>query len=273
MGRVNKDIIYATLSLVVVSVVCVVLSHFWIENFYEAIITTVIISIAFGYIITSTLLSAKKQQDKNLEHLTKEILHELNIPISTIQLNTSLLHKSIDDEKLLKRVTRVEDATKRLQRLYKELSYTIKKEISAISKEEFCLKELIENRIEIFDEFQRNKFVLSLQPYNIYTDKIGFEKAFDNIISNAMKYSSKDSTIEITLQNHTLSIKDNGIGMDEVELLRVFERYYQADNKKDGKGIGLAIVKEFCESNHINIDISSQKNKGTIIILKLKRLA
>jgi len=273
MGRVNKDIIYATLSLVVVSVVCVVLSHFWIENFYEAIITTVIISIAFGYIITSTLLSAKKQQDKNLEHLTKEILHELNIPISTIQLNTSLLHKSIDDEKLLKRVTRVEDATKRLQRLYKELSYTIKKEISAISKEEFCLKELIENRIEIFDEFQRNKFVLSLQPYSIYTDKIGFEKAFDNIISNAMKYSSKDSTIEITLQNHTLSIKDNGIGMDEVELLRVFERYYQADKKKDGKGIGLAIVKEFCDSNFITIDISSTKYQGTTIKLLFDDIA
>jgi signal transduction histidine kinase len=61
--------------------------------------------------------------------------------------------------------------------------------------------------------------------------------------------------------------------MDEVELLRVFERYYQADKKKDGKGIGLAIVKEFCDSNFITIDISSTKYQGTTIKLLFDDIA
>jgi len=269
MDIVDKKLIYATISFVLVSLVCVLLSKLFIDNLWEAVVATIIISIAFGYIITSTLLLAKKKQDSNLEHLTREILHELNIPISTIQLNTSLLSKTLKEDKLLKRVKRIEDSTIRLQSLYKELSYAIKKEISKVSKEEFCLKELIEKRVEVFDEFQRNKFVLNLEPYTIYTDKIGFEKAFDNLISNAMKYSPKDSIIEITLKSNTLTISDNGIGMDEVELLRVFERYYQANENKDGKGIGLAIVKEYCDSNGISIDISSTKGKGTTIKLHL----
>jgi signal transduction histidine kinase len=60
--------------------------------------------------------------------------------------------------------------------------------------------------------------------------------------------------------------------MDEVELLRVFERYYQSSQNNRGEGIGLAIVKEYCDKSNISIDIQSKPNKGTTVILDLGTL-
>jgi len=272
MDRLDKNIIYATLSFVIVGVGCVFISKEFIDSMLESVVVTLFVSVALGYIISSTLLLSKRKQDYNLHHLTKEILHELNIPISTIQLNSSMLKRKVADSKMLKRIDRIEASSKRLENLYKELSYAIKKEIQKIPKEEFDLKSMIERRVDDFLEFGRNSFEVNVPERMIYTDKIGFEKMIDNIISNAMKYSDKNSTIDIYYENDVLYIQDSGIGMDEIELLKVFERYYQADNQKDGKGIGLAIVKEFCDNNDISIDIISSKGVGTIVKLYLDRV-
>ncbi len=65
------------------------------------------------------------------------------------------------------------------------------------------------------------------------------------------------------MKNDILSVEDKGVGMGPTELLRVHERYYQADDKKDGKGIGLALVKAYCDEEGIDIQIKSEKGVGT----------
>jgi signal transduction histidine kinase len=141
-----------------------------------------------------------------------------------------------------------------------------------IEKEKFDLKALLEDRIEVFKEQKRNPFELTLEPYQIEVDKIGFEQMFDNIISNAMKYSSKDAPIRVTLDNHILSVEDEGVGMGTTELLRVHERYYQADDNKDGEGIGLALVKAYCDDEGLDIHIKSQKDIGTTVSLDMSKV-
>jgi len=270
MGRVNHTLVLSTISYTIFTLGCVVLSMELFDSKFEAIVVTLFLSMAFGYIISSHLLFYKQRQDTNLQHLTKEILHELNIPLSTIELNANMLKKRLQDEKMLKRVDRIEASSLRLKRLYKELSYAIKKEIEAIPKEEFGLYELVYARVEEFLEQQRQDFELDIpQEITITADKIGFEKMIDNLISNAMKYSPKNSTIKIYYKDNKLHIQDSGIGMDEVELLKVFERYYQSSSANQGDGIGLAIVKEYCDNNGISIEIVSTKNVGTTIKLYL----
>ena len=230
-------------------------------------------SIILGYIINAYILSHKLKIDENLLHLTKEILHELNIPISTIQANSTLLKRTLkDNEKSLKRLSRIDASTERLERLYAELVYSIKKEIHTIEKEEFLLKELIEERVESMKLLNRNPFILKLEPFSVYVDKIGFEKMLDNIISNAMKYSDKDAPIVILLEGHNLSIIDQGIGMDETELITIYERYYQLDNTAYGEGIGLALVKAYCDDEKIKIRITSKKEEGTKVSLDLSSI-
>jgi signal transduction histidine kinase len=236
-------------------------------------IVLLFLSVAFGYIFSIYILSSKFRVDSNLLNLTKEILHELNIPISTMQANSKLLKRTLkDNEKGLKRLERIEASTIRLKRLYSELIYSIKKEISPIERESFNLKLLIEERVNTMKLLNRNPFIVNLSALNIEADKIGFEKMFDNILTNAMKYSNKDKPIEIELKNNILTIKDQGIGMDEHEIIKIFERYYQLDNTIYGEGIGLALVQSYCNESKIKIKILSKKDKGTEVKLNLFNL-
>ena len=242
------------------------------KNFLIASVMVLILAAGWGYIITTHLLAPKAELDANLSQLSSEILHELNIPLSTIKANTTLLKKRSEDEKSMKRLERIEASSLRLERLYKELVYSINKEINPVEKELFSLKKLLHERIEVFKAFERNSFSLRMEDIQLKADKIGFEKTVDNLLMNAMKYSDKGSLIDVTVQHNILTIADKGIGMDETQLLKVYERYYQADSKLKGEGIGLALVKAYCDESGIDIDIKSKKEQGTSVILTLDKL-
>ena len=243
------------------------------SNFLIASVAVLLLAAGWGYIISSHLLAPKAELDASLSHLSSEILHELNIPLSTIKANSTMLKKRVaDDEKSLQRLNRIEASSVRLERLYKELVYSIKKEIHPIDKEKLLLEPLVQERIETFKAFGRNHFSLEMGEMYIEIDKIGFEKMIDNLLMNAMKYSSKESLIKVILQENTLMIIDEGIGMDETQLLRVYERYYQSDNQEEGQGIGLALVKAYCDDEGIEIQIQSEKGVGTSISLNLEKV-
>lgn len=241
-------------------------------NFFIAGALVLLVAIGWGYVLSTLIFAPKKQMEDTLTSLTNDIIHELNIPLSTIKANTAMLKKTMDDEKSLKRIKRIEDASVRLKKLYDELVYSIHKEMHTIEKERFDLQSLLEERIEVFKEQKRNPFELSLEHYEIEVDKIGFEQMFDNIVSNAMKYSSKDAPIHVRLDHHILSVEDQGVGMGSTELLRVHERYYQADERKDGEGIGLALVKAYCDEEGIDIHFKSEKGVGTNVSLDLSKV-
>ena len=242
-------------------------------NIFIIFILLLPIAFSFGYTLNSYILSEKFKVDANLLHLTKEILHELNIPLSTIQANTTLLKRNLkDNQKGLRRLSRIDDSSKRLQRLYAELVYSIKKEIHTIEKETFDVKELIEERVSVLKLLERNSFILSVSSFEISVDKIGFEKMLDNVLTNAMKYSNKYEAIFITLKNYLLTIEDKGIGMDEMELLKIYDRYYQSDEHVHGEGIGLSLVKAYCDDEKIKIRITSQKGQGTKVSFNLKHV-
>jgi signal transduction histidine kinase len=243
------------------------------QNFLISSFGVLLVAFGWGYTLSSDLLAPKQEMDKKLSHLTKEILHELNIPLSTIKANTSMLKKSELNEKSIKRLDRIDSASLRLVRLYDELVYTINKEIRSIVKEDFILNKTVNDRVDIFKAFKRNSFEVDIDnTISIYADKIGFEQMIDNLITNSMKYSSKSSTISIILKDKNLIIKDRGIGIDESKLVKIFERYYQANSDYKGEGIGLSLVKKYCDDMEIIIDIKSKKSIGTTIILNLDTL-
>ncbi|HHB94439.1 MAG TPA: ATP-binding protein, partial [Campylobacterales bacterium] len=177
-----------------------------------------------------------------------------------------------DNEKAIKRLNRIENSSNRLLRLYNELIYSIKKEIHTIEKERFELTNLIEERVNELRLLNRNPFELKVEPHTLIVDKIGFEKMLDNVLTNAMKYSQKEEVITIKLQNSILIVEDRGIGMDETELISIYERYYQSDNFIYGEGIGLALVKAYCDDEKIKIWISSQKGLGTKVSFDLSNV-
>ncbi len=242
------------------------------NNFLIASVGVLIVALGWGYILATDLLAPKKNMDERFIHLSREILHELNIPLATIQANTTMLKKNLLNEKSLKRLNRIDSASLRLSRLYDELVYSINREIYTIEKEEFSLRELLYERTEILQAFGRNPFDINIHEQILYADKIGFEQMIDNLLNNAMKYSNKESLISINHQENSLVIQDRGIGIDESLLVEIFERYYQADKNHHGQGIGLALVKKYCDEMKIDITLHSIKNKGTRITLDLRNV-
>lgn len=232
-----------------------------------------VILLILGFMFNSYTLKQKYEIDENVLHLTKEILHELAIPISTIQANTLLLRRTCkENNKSMKRLGRIDDASTRLERLYEELLYSIKKEIQTVEPKETDLRLLIEERVNVMRLLNRNEFLLSLEEKVGLIDKIGFEKMLDNILNNAMKYSPKESFIEVVLKGKILSIKDYGMGMNEVDLKNVYNRYYQSQNSNKGEGIGLALVRAYCLDEKIKINIESKVGKGTSVSLDLSEI-
>jgi len=222
-----------------------------------------------GVFISKLAIDPLQEYVKNLQNLSKETLHELNLPISTIKSNSQMLRKILNDEKSKKRIERIDSACDMLKQRYNELEYMIKMQSKQSIEENFSLDELIGERVSFLKSiYPHINFNLNLSELAIINDKTGLSKVIDNIIDNGVKYSQNSTDIDIRLNDLTLEIQDYGLGMDEVELLHIYDTYYQANDNMQGFGIGLSMVKRFCDKNSIDLNFKSSPNNGTTVILK-----
>jgi signal transduction histidine kinase/AraC-like DNA-binding protein/DNA-binding LacI/PurR family transcriptional regulator len=101
------------------------------------------------------------------------------------------------------------------------------------------------------------------------------DKVFFNLISNAIKFCNQDGRIKVTIRKDEdqyvyINVEDNGVGMSPEDTALVFDQFYQADNAPvTGSGIGLSLSKEIVLFHHGNIEVKSQKWKGTTFIVTL----
>lgn len=244
-----------------------------VQNVFLLAVVMVCIVALSGIFISKLSIDPLQHYVKNLQNLSKETLHELNLPISTIMTNTHMLKKNLNDDKSLKRIMRIESACAMLGQRYNELDYMIKTQSQKSVDEVFDLQDLILQRVDFFHGiYPHIEFFTELRPLEVYNDKIGLTKVIDNIIDNGVKYAPNSKNIEIKIYNATLHIQDYGCGMDEVELLHIFDNYYQSNENMKGFGIGLSMVKRFCDNNKIQIVFKSQPNKGTTVLLHFKEI-
>jgi len=264
---ISISIIFTFTLIIILYVNYVLISLFGLnqENFIYIIIPLLILGLGIFLSFASSILKPLFTSDENLQKNLKETIHELNIPVSTIKMNTQLLEKKITDEKCLKRLDRIKKASNNLLKLYDDMEYKIKKEIDVIDMHECFLDELIANSINKFDDIKKDVIIKSSIPnIKLLTDVNGFEKTIDNLILNAIKYNSKDNPIvEISFENNILSIFNKGKQIDTKNLFIIFDKYYQSDSSNEGFGLGLNIVKEFCDKNKIVIKIDTFKDGNT----------
>ena len=109
------------------------------------------------------------------------------------------------------------------------------------------------------------------------TDRILLERCLNNLLSNAYKYGKESGHVWVRLRCDAdkiiLSIKDDGIGISQENLTRIWERFYQADSARGGDrsdrglGLGLSMVKQICEILDINVEVISTLGEGSEFIL------
>jgi len=272
---ISNLIIIGAIIIFILLINSIIITQFKINRdiFKVISIFLVILALFSYYLLSKPLLDLVFENENRLDNMIKEILHELNSPISTIQINTKMLQKTLLNEKEQKRLNRIEESCSNLISLYDEMEYLIKKNIDRIDDEIFELSELVKNCVKKFDDIKGDiKIKISIPQTKLICDKRGFEKVIDNLISNAIKYNKKDGLIEIKLKNSTLLIKDTGIGIDTKNLFIIYEKYYQADSSQKGFGLGLHIVKEYCDKYQIEIKIDSVEGEGSCFYLDLSKI-
>jgi signal transduction histidine kinase len=198
----------------------------------------------------------------------KNSVHEINTPLTIIQTNLDLYKMSNTPNKYIRNI---ESGAKTIQYIFDDLSFMIKKDRVAYDKEIFNFSEYLKERLEFFDDISTANslfFVTNIQdPIFINFNKLLLQRILDNNISNAIKYSYKDSPIFIKLLKDdlgiTFEVKTHSKRIENTN--KIFNDFYRENDARGGFGLGLRIVKEICDKNNviINLDSTDENTKFT----------
>ncbi len=195
-----------------------------------------------------------------LEVFLKDLIHDLNTPVTSIMLNSRLLSKKEPSLEL----ERIELSAKSISSLYKNLE--VLKNQASRKMSEINIKDIIEQRVKILQKLYPSiKIRLKLEDMILSTSEEAISRILDNILTNACKYNKKNGEVIITANKNQIIIEDTGIGIKNTK--RVFEQYYKENER--GLGLGMNIVKRLCDELKIKIKIKSEINAGTKVELTL----
>ena len=234
------------------------------ELIVEFILFSILIAVVSFLFSLYALYPLKKALKLNNEFI-KDILHDINTPLSSILINFKMFKKEVGKNK---KIDRIQSSINTILSMQDNLKAFLNS--SKLEKEQFVLKKVLEERVNFFKAIYPNvNFNIDISNIKINSNKEAFVRIIDNIISNACKYGNKENPyVKIYLNKDKLVIEDNGIGIKNVK--NAFKRYYKENQR--GLGLGLNIVKKLCENLNIKIYIDSKLNSYTKVILDLSKL-
>ena len=217
-----------------------------------------------GFLLSKILLKPVRQRIDSMDKFIKDSAHELNTPVSVLMTSVSMLKNGKNPQKMMKYIL---SSSKQISQIYNDIHFSAFNEINEDVFEEFNLKELVSESTEYFNDISITKNIVinsNLDDCFIKMDRTKTQKLINNLISNAIKYSYKDSLIEVNLEKNILRVKDFGIGISLEEQKEIFKRYKRGNNIEGGFGIGLDIVKRICEEYNLALNLESEVNKQTL---------
>lgn len=225
-----------------------------------------------GFFISKLFLRPMREALHLLDRFIKDTTHELNTPVSAIITNIEMIDKEQLDEKLAKKINRIEIGAKTISNIYEDLTFITLNNKIISQNENLNLSNIVKQRVEYFKSLasiKKIKFELNIKnDVYLFCDIKKISKLIDNIISNAIKYNKIAGTIKVVLEDGILSIEDSGKGMSQENLDNLFERYVRFDKSVGGFGIGLNIVSLIAKEYDLKIDVKSQLKVGTKVEIK-----
>ncbi len=274
MGLLLLIVAVVILAVLFVNYFLVTRFGFTQQNFIFITAFLLLFGLSLFWFLSLSVFEHMYEGEGNLKQMLQKTLHELNTPVSTIQINAKMLGRKLDDDKSLQKLGRIQQASSDLLGLYDQMEYAIKKQVQSVDVESFDLSELIGASVQKFADIKGKVTITNHVPEGIVvqTDKQGFFQVVDNLLSNAIKYNKKEGSVEIAMHGSRLQISDTGRGIDTRNLFVVFDSYYQEDSSAKGFGMGLAVVKGFCDKHKIAIAIDSKEGQGSCFSLDLAYL-
>ena len=223
--------------------------------------------------------------DNMRKEFVADVSHELKTPItSIIGYADTLQDGDYDKETSSKFLSVISSEGHRMADLVSDLLTLSRYDTNRIKKEptEFDLGELAKKceeklKIEVAKKKQEIECYVTADVPPVFADKNGIERVILNVLSNAIKYTGEGGKIKIYVgfvyNDAYIKVIDNGIGIPEADLSRIFERFYRVDKARSremgGTGLGLSIAKEILDQNNGNINIKSEYGKGTEVVIRI----
>ena len=235
----------------------------------------------------------QRETKDRIENYRKEFMgnvyHELKTPIFNIQgyiltlLNGGLNDPSINKlylERCVKNINRMITIVEDLETISR-----LETEIIAMKKSKFDLKRTVEEVLEA-NELRAGKKKIKLtvsSPGNdevmVYADKKRIYQVISNLIINSITYGNDGGRTKVKLtpkgEMLLVEVEDDGMGIEEADIPRIFERFYRVDKSRSrdsgGTGLGLAIVKHIVEAHDQKVQVKSTPGKGTTFSFTLHR--
>ena len=239
------------------------------------------------------LLLRDVTREREVERMKSAFLgmatHELNTPLTTIIGYSELLTSpetadNFSAEQKKDCLLLIHDKALSLGGLVDDLLDVSRVESGrplTLDYQEFDFDSMIREVVDSYDgEDALHDFVVTLvgETSQIIADRLRLKQVVDHLISNAVKYAPEGGRVSVELNlsddKYELNVEDEGIGMDEGQLVHVFDRFYRADSSDtavQGVGLGMSIVRNIVLAHHGDIQIESQLGRGTRVTVSLPK--
>jgi len=223
--------------------------------------------------------------DNMRKEFVADVSHELKTPITSIMgYADTLLEGEYDKDTQNRFLNVIAEEARRMAKLVTDLLTLSRFDNNQILQEKvkFDLGELVKQcqekvQIEIDKKQHTVECFVTADVPKVYADKEGIERVVLNILTNSIKYTPEGGNIKIYVgfvyNDAYIKVIDNGLGIPEEDLSRIFERFYRVDKARTrqmgGTGLGLSIAKEILDKNNGTIDIKSEKGKGTEVVIRV----
>lgn len=229
-----------------------------------------------------------KEQEEFRREFLGNLAHELKTPIFSIQgYLLTLLEGGLEDDNVntifLERASK---ATDRMVSLIEDLDQITKLEVDGLQLElkPFHLNDLV---LEIFESLEMSageknitlRFAKQYEPIFVIADRSKLAQVFTNLLSNSISYGNEGGETTVRLYPLddivTIEVSDNGPGISDTSIPRLFERFYRVEksrNRNDGgSGLGLSIVKHIIEAHNHTVSVRSTEGVGSTFIFALDK--
>lgn len=223
-----------------------------------------------GYFLLKLLLKPMRESLHLLNRFIKDTTHELNTPITSILANIEMIDQSIMHSKNLKKLKRIDIASKTISNLYNDLTFVALGNRFLTKNENIDIENLLKSRCDFFQALSSIKkitFEFDLHTSKLFIDENKISRVIDNLLSNAIKYNKIGGKISVSTTEKSFTIEDSGIGIKSENLDKIFHRYSRFNDSEGGFGIGLSIVYAVVNEYNMQIDIDSTINIGTKVTI------
>lgn len=189
-----------------------------------------------------------------LEEFIKDIIHDLNTPITSILINLKMMEKNEEVESIAQSANAISMLHKNLDVYLKDMQF---------EKEKFSIKKVVEEQVSFFNSlYDYLDWEVEVKEQVISSNKNALSRIIYNLLSNACKYNTTDGFIKIKMQENKFSISNSSYGIKNPK--KVFDRFYKESDR--GLGIGLHIVEKLC--NELGIE-KSFKVENSVVTVEL----